>query len=104
MGGSRTFPYVLKIKTVSGAFHTPMEWRLRAQFGIPGYGKPTVANIDKWVTALEDSMKPGGCNAHIGFDPVVEARIVENHAGGDTVAEWVRSVQRPNEPKFQVIQ
>jgi hypothetical protein len=80
-----------------------MEWRTRRQGVIPAEGKPTTANIDKWVDTFEESMKPGGCNAHLGFHPVLSAEILDQFNGNEVVATWTRSEDRPDEPKFQVL-
>ena len=98
MGRSTTPKFVFSIVTVLSragkVAHTPMAWKKE-------YGRPTTDNIDKWVTAYEDSCKPGGCNDHLGHDPVVSCEIRYNP--GEVVASWVRKTARPNEPKFQII-
>ena len=102
MGSSRFVTYVITIKMVSGAFHTPAEWKIRSRYGCKGYGNPTVANIDKWVTAFEKSMRQGGYNYPIGIDQVIEAKIV--HQSTDTILTvWKRHEQRKNQPMFEVI-
>lgn len=50
-------------------------------------GKPTTESLQKWVIDFEASMRPGGCNAHLGFHPVTKA-IVIHQKTGNTVAEW----------------
>jgi hypothetical protein len=75
---------------------------VKAQYGIPGDGKPTTANIDRWVTSYEESLKPGGPNAHLGLHQVSYARIIRQ-SDNQIVAEWNRSKQRPNEPLFKVV-
>jgi hypothetical protein len=102
MGRSRMVIYSLRIVTSDNTVSTPMEWRVGARHGIPGYGKPTTENIDKWVTAYEESLKSGGCNAHLGIHSVVSAKIVDQRTDTN-VAYWERKLQRPNEPLFQVI-
>jgi hypothetical protein len=100
MGRSTTPTYAFRIETflsLSGKVsHTSMAWKKE-------YGKPTTANIDKWVTAYEESCKPGGCNAHLGIDPVVSVEIKRNVSGGEVVATWERKKERPNEPMFQQV-
>lgn len=100
MGRSVTPKYVFEIETflsrAGKVRHTSMIWRKE-------YGRPTVANLDKWVTSYEESCKPGGCNAHLGVDPVVSAKIRLNYAGSPAMVEWERKTARPNEPKFQVV-
>lgn len=97
MGRSRKLHYVIHVITSnSSGWVTPSEWKCRQS------GRPTTANIDKYVTVFEDSLKPGGCNAHLGFFTLVKCWIVDQFKG-ETVAVWERKVARPNEPKFQVI-
>lgn len=104
MGRITTPPYRIEIKCSDSRYSfTPMAWRVRSNnAGIRADGKPTVANLDKWVTAYEDSLRPGGCNAHLGIHSVVSAKIIRQ-SDNEVVAEWIRSQQRPNEPRFQVI-
>ena len=103
MGKTRTFPFRLEFRCVSGHYYTPQEWRVRSHrlYG-PGFGAPTTPNIDKWVTGFEDSMKKGGANAHLGLDQVTFAQVVDQRTG-DVVATWVRREQRKNQPLFEVI-
>lgn len=100
MGRSTTPKYSFKISTVLSRAgkvgHTAMIWKSE-------YGRPTTANIDKWVTKYEESLSPGGANAHLGYDPVVSVEIKRNVVDGDVVATWERKNVRPNEPKFQVV-
>jgi len=100
MGRSSTPAYSFSIQTflsrAGKVRHTSMIWRKE-------YGRPTTANLDKWVTSYEESLKPGGCNAHLGYDPVVSVEIKRNVVGGDVVASWERKTARPDEPKFQVV-
>lgn len=90
MARDRMCLYRLEITVASGWRVTPMEWRTRAHklYG-PGYGKPSVANITRWVEAYEASMRPGGPNAHLGQDQVLTARVT-NQRTGEAVA-WLRS-------------
>lgn len=37
---------------------TPCAWRKH-------YGRPTTANLVKYVEKFNDSVKPGGCNEHL---------------------------------------
>ena len=96
MGRSRTWTYRIEFKCVSGYHYTPQEWRVKDM------GKPTPENIDKWVAVLEDSMKPGGCNAHLGQDQVVSAQIFDQRKRTiSPVANWTRKQFRPNQPMFE---
>ena len=101
MGKSTTWPYRLEIKCVSRKHYTPMEWRCRMSRFAPGFGMPTAANIDKWVTVFEESMRTGP-NKHLGLDQVVTAQIVDQRTG-DVVATWDRSSWRKNQPMFEII-
>jgi hypothetical protein len=71
-----------------------MAWTVHAD------GKPTVENIDRWVTAVENSLRTH--NKHLGIFSVVNAVIV-NQFNGQTVAEWVRKKVRTDEPMFQIV-
>lgn len=56
-------------------------------------GKPTAANLEKWVMAYAKSLEIGGCNEHIskslGHIPYPRRAVVrENKPGGAVVAEW----------------
>lgn len=64
---------------------TNMEWRTGPRGQIPGYGKPTAANLAKFVAKLNESFRPGGVNAHCGPEQVVAARIVRY---GETLATF----------------
>ncbi len=85
MGRSTTPPYRIEIVGKSG-MPCKMAWRLQAQYGIPGYGKPTNANLAKWVAGFNESMQPGGANAHVN-DPVQTAKLVRQ-SSGETVATY----------------
>ena len=103
MGRSYPIHYIVRIHTtMPNVIHTPVEWRSRPRFGLPADGKPTTANLDKWVTAFEDSCRPGKPNAHLGTFSVTYAEIYDQKLRV-VVAIWERSKQRKNEPMFQVI-
>lgn len=102
MGRSTTPRYVLSVVTTRfGSSHSRMEWRIGSRNGIRGYGNPTMKNIDRWVTEFERSMVAGP-NKHLGVYSVISAKIV-NQFTGETVADWERTRDRPDEPKFQVV-
>lgn len=102
MGKTRMFTYRLEIRCVSRNIYTPMEWRVKgSRLSGPGYGKATIENLDKWVTAFEESMVSGP-NKHLGIDQVVSAWVVDQRTG-EVVAEWRRSEQRKDQPFFQLI-
>ena len=44
-------------------------------------GRPTAANLAKYVALSEASTKPGGCNAHIGETVVLSAKITNQFTG-----------------------
>lgn len=81
MGRSTTPTYIVRIATrqsrAGSVGHTAMAWSCKH------CGRPTAANLAKWVHDLEASQMPGGCNAHLGADPVTSAAIYRN--GSDTV-------------------
>jgi len=55
------------------------------------YGRPTAANLAKWAAKYNESLAPGGCNAHLGragCPPASRAEITENRPDGRVVAEW----------------
>ena len=99
MGKSTTPKYILKITTFKSqnglAGYSNMEWNCRQS------GRPSAANIDKWVTVYENSCLPGGCNAHLGYDPVLSCEVRRNP--GDVVASWSRKEYRKDEPLFQTV-
>lgn len=87
MGRTITPTYRLEYQAENWPLHT-QAWQVRSNNArIPGKGKPTPANIAKWAKAFEDSMLPTGCNAHVGFHRILNARIV-NQFTGQVVAEW----------------
>ncbi len=100
MGKSVTPPYRLEIRVISGAHYTPLSWDVKSGVNRTGCGKPTVANIDKWVTAFEASMLTH--NKHLGIDQVTFAKVIDQRTG-EVVATWVRKEQRKSQPLFQII-
>lgn len=75
--------------------HSHMAWNVKQ------CGKPTIDNIDKWVTVFEQSCLPGGGNAHLGLDPVLNCEICLN-GSHESIAVWERKTFRKDEPLFQV--
>ena len=98
MGRSVTPTYAFSMETylsrIGRVRHTPMAWSKE-------YGRPTLKNIDKWVSQYEESCI-NGVNRHLGIDPVLKVEIKRNFQGGEIVATWIRNVNR-NEPLFQII-
>jgi hypothetical protein len=98
MSTSRTVALTIHFDVVSAdsarrVSWTPQEWRTKARTGVTAHGRPTVENIARFVTAMEASLAPGGCNAHIsgrmGVDTIVKAWIVDQSTG-ETVATWFK--------------
>ena len=81
----RKHQYSIKFYCKSGHVYTPWEWRVRARFSIPGFGKPNIENLKKWIFAFEKSTVDGP-NKHLGEDKVVNANIYD--AQGKIVVEW----------------
>lgn len=100
MGKSVAVRFSLTITLASRRYCTPSTWNVRSSTNIPGNGKPTTANIDKWVAAFEASMHTH--NKHLGIDQVTYAHIVD-HKSGQVVAQWRRSEQRHNQPMFECL-
>lgn len=71
MGRTFTPKYVISMNTnIGNMTHT---WRVSSNGpNVPGYGKPTPANIRAYVKKWEDSFGPGGCNAHIAGRKLVK--------------------------------
>lgn len=60
---------------------------------IKNYGRPSDANLERFVMAFVASLRPGGANAHLqsGTENLLfptGARIEYNHRGGATVFAW----------------
>lgn len=90
MSHSRLIPKVIKLKLFEGII-SPMEWK----------GKATVDNVTKYVQDFEESCLPGGCNQHLGINPVLSAEIIDQKKG-ITLVTWKRSEQI-KEPMFQLV-
>lgn len=88
MGRSRLVTYSIGYRVDRGLF-TPGEWRSKARGQVPGMGRPNVENLAAHVAHLEASMKPGGCNAHLGERVILEAWIIDERTG-QQVAFWAR--------------
>ena len=81
MGRTMTPAYRVEC-TATGYGLTPMAWHVapRGQMVGAGYGKPTTANLEKFVADLNASFQPGGVNPLPGCR-VVTARIVRQSDG-----------------------
>ncbi len=86
MGRSVTPPYRLEMSGVTAA-----TWRVKAQYGIPGDGKPTEANLIKYIRAYAKSLESGS-NVHIskalGYVPYPTWARIVRQADGQVMAEW----------------
>lgn len=94
MGRSRTVNMTVGYRVDRGLF-TEGEWRTRQRGPVPGMGTPNVENLSKHVAHLEASMKPGGCNEHLGERTILEAWITDERTG-EQVAFW----KRPEPTRF----
>ena len=88
MGRSVTPKYAVEVQGCTSA-----AWRVKEQYGIPGYGSPTAENLAKYVKAYIESLQPGGVNQHVsnalGYVPIpTHARIVLNDGSRTVLAEW----------------
>lgn len=87
-----TTKYQVRIK-VSGYGFPPMSWNCKRD------GRPTGANLKKFVESFEASTRPGGCNAHLGATTVTKAAICLNDGSRKKVAEY----EAPKAPLFTLI-
>ena len=84
---STTPTYIVKI--VDGKYsYTPSAWRVTSRTQVAADGKPTAANLAKYVASVEASTQPGGCNAHLGATKIKWAAIYRNDGSMKTVAEY----------------
>ncbi len=91
---SRNLPppkYVVEVVVYArNVYSTPMIWRKE-------YGRPNEKNLLKFVQESNESVKPGGVNAHLGVNhAIMKAKIRYNRSGGEVIATY-------NAPMFQVI-
>lgn len=83
MSKSRIVPLLIKVRggTLSGTF----EWRNK------DYGKPSTANIEKYVVAGCKSLGKNGANYHIGKEHGIStpssAEIIRQRTG-EVLAKW----------------
>jgi hypothetical protein len=92
MGRIITPKYRLEIKPVpkpgrDGFYEfTAQAWEVKTK------GKPTAANIEKYIRAFVESQKIGGCNEHLarsaGFIQVPNCARIVRQSDGQVVAEW----------------
>jgi hypothetical protein len=88
MPRDRTSKYAVTL-TAPGYAFTPSLWLVRRD------GRPTDANLARYVASFEASTGPGGPNAHLGAQQmtsatvrVISAVIRLNQAGGSVVARY----------------
>lgn len=84
MGRSITPKYIVET-TEQGGRKQQMIWR--------GRGRPTAAQLERWVLEYLRSFQVGGVNEHIsraqGYIPHASRAVVrENNSGGRVVAQW----------------
>lgn len=77
---STTPAYRIEISATGGSY-TPAGWNAKHS------GRPTAANLARYVEGLEESTREGGVNAHLGATVVWSAKIIRQ-ATGDTVATY----------------
>lgn len=84
-----TFRYSVSMVTVQG-FNTPAGWATRSRAGsrIPAYlsGPPNAAKLARYVDDYNASLRPGGCNAHLGLGARCVAATIRDHQAGTVVA------------------
>lgn len=80
MGRDRAIRYTVRMSLVSG-FATPAEYRSKH------YGRASDAGLANYVTSYNESILPGGVNAHIGPSGRCYAATLTDHNTGRTW-EW----------------
>ena len=93
MGRSTTPKYAI-VTDCRGMVASRSAWNVKPPVGCAkGHGKPTAENLEKYVGAFIDSLRPGGPNRHLftafGTKVIPNAvRIIRNDGSGLVVAEW----------------
>lgn len=67
---------------VDRGYWTPMGWNSRQA------GRPTAANLAKFVRGYEASTQTGGVNSHIGPTRILRATILRNDGSREVVASY----------------
>jgi len=93
MGRSRLIPYIVRYSDTS-----PFAHHTHPEYSVKHCGKPTEANLRKWVQDFEDSLRPNGINEHLGIFSIKTAEIYDQRKD-----EVVASI-KPERPMFQVIE
>jgi hypothetical protein len=76
-----TTKYQVRLK-VSGYGFPPMSWNCKRD------GRPTAANLKKFVESFEASTRKGGANAHLGATTVSRAAICLNDGSRKVVVSY----------------
>lgn len=69
--------------TVAGSYYTPTAWPTKH------VGQPSNKTLAKHIAHFEGSCHPGGCNAHLGIQMVLEAQVIRQ-SNGEVVATYKR--------------
>lgn len=83
----RAIRFTVAMKTVTG-YNTPSEYQSKY------CGRPGAKGLAKFVADYNESLKPGGVNAHIGDRGRCYAASLRDH--GTVIAEW-------KAPMFEVV-
>lgn len=84
-GRTLTPKYVLDLYGYAGVrASTPIGWSVKQ------HGKPTDANVQRWVARFNQSLAPGGANAHLGRAARAVGGVLRRNTGfaGQIVARW----------------
>lgn len=85
MGRSYTPKYAVELKLANGRYAL-QAWQVRSSPNNPGKGRPTDANLKRYVEAYNASiLRPGGVNEHLGdMNRAIAAEIrLNGEWGGD---------------------
>lgn len=82
MGRSTTPTHIIRFTEVRSGERivglTPAAWPTRKD---RGGGRPTKANLARYVEGTNESCQPGGVNEHLAPMRIVRAEIVNQHTG-----------------------
>jgi hypothetical protein len=73
--------YAGRTRAVRNWYFTPAVWHARKSTNVASDGRPTDANLYRWVRAFERSTYPGEPNAHLGITTVTRACIIRQSSG-----------------------
>ncbi len=87
MGRSITPKYIVKVRHSGGVASTDSCWNSKQA------GRPSAENLAAWVAKYHESLKAGGCNAHVTDTYGVNAQlryaaVLRNDASSEIIAEW----------------